>query len=88
MSFSVIKFHRNPLLSFFSLIFKMSILLLTVKDINGLSRKYSTGIKDDQRRELYKESKHIEKVASVMFRHINIYVRSFMEEIRTRFVFK
>lgn len=66
----------------------MSILLLTVKDINGLSRKNSTGIKDDQRRELYKESKHIEKVASVMFRHINIDVRSFMEEIRTRFVFK
>lgn len=88
MSFSVIKFHRNPLLSFFFFIFKMSILLLTVKDINGLSRKYSTGIKDDQRRELYKESKHIEKVASVMFRHINIDVRSFMEEIWTRLVFK
>lgn len=88
MSFSVIKFHQNPLLSFFFFIFKMSILLLTVKDINGLSRKYSTGIKDDQRRELYKESKHIEKVASVMFRHINIDVRSFMEEIRTRLVFK
>lgn len=52
------------------------------------AEKNSTRIKDDQRRELYKESKHIEKVASVMFRHINIDVRSFMEEIRTRLVFK
>lgn len=54
----------------------------------GWAEKNSTRIKDDQRRELYKESKHIEKVASVMFRHINIDVRSFMEEIWTRLVFK